>query len=232
MSLSASYDVDIAKQYGIAAAVLYNKLVYLSRYTIRDDGFCWRTAEELENELGLTIRAQRGAVERLEAAGMIVTKNTYIIGTMVKCKHFYITNRADVLGGKSDFDKTTNQKVTKRQNQESNKTTNLLINNQTNNQTNNNQKENVKEKPARNRYGEYNNVYLSCDEMVKLQTEFPTDWEQRIEKLSCYKASTGKSYKNDLATIRNWARRDREEKKPTAATNSGNNQFVTGELPF
>lgn len=156
MSLSASYDVDIAKKHGIAAAAIYNKLVYLSRYTTREDGFCWRTSDELENELGLTIRAQRVAVERLEAAGMIITKNTYIVGTMVKCKHFYITDR-DIVGGKSDFDNMTNQKVTKRQNQESDKMTNHINNNQTNNKTINNKKENIKEKGNKSGSG---NVFL------------------------------------------------------------------------
>ena len=92
-------------------------------------------------------------------------------------------------------------------------------------------KDKDKKKTARNKYGEYKNVLLTCDDLAKLINEFPTDWEQRIEKLSCYKASTGKSYKNDLATIRNWARRDAEKTAaPTAET--GNNPFVTGDLPY
>ena len=49
--------------------------------------------------------------------------------------------------------------------------------------------------------------------LEKLKTEF-LDWSDRIERLSAYMASTGKSYKNHLATIRNWARRD--SKTPTA----------------
>lgn len=233
MSLNASYDVDVAKLYGVAAAAIYNKLVYLSRYTIRDDGFCWRTAEEFKNELGIAEKAQRTAIEKLESAGLIVTKNTYIIGTMTKCKHFYITNRDDVFGGKSDFDKTANQKQPKSTNQETDKRANLLSNNQTNNQTNNNQKENIKEKPARKQYGEYKNVFLSDVDFEKLKIEFPADYNDRIEKLSSYKKSTGKKYADDLATIRNWARRDREKKATTATgTDSRNNSFVTGDLPF
>jgi hypothetical protein len=47
--------------------------------------------------------------------------------------------------------------------------------------------------------------------MEKLKAEFP-DWQERIERLSSYIASTGKSYKNHLATIRNWARKDKEQK--------------------
>lgn len=67
-------------------------------------------------------------------------------------------------------------------------------------------------KPTRHKYGEYKNVLLSDEEYAKLVTEFPNDYDQRIERLSGYIASTGKSYKNHLATIRNWAKRDGEKK--------------------
>lgn len=75
----------------------------------------------------------------------------------------------------------------------------------------------------RHKYGEYKNVLLSDSDMEKLEEEFPTDWEQRIERLSYYMESTGKTYKNHLATIRNWARRDRDAKRGTVSrkTTSG-----------
>ena len=63
----------------------------------------------------------------------------------------------------------------------------------------------------RHQYGEYGNVLLSDTDMEKLKAEFPTDWQARIENLSSYMASKGVSYKNHLATIRNWARKDREK---------------------
>lgn len=88
--LSASYDVDIAKQYGVTAAALLNKLIYLSRYTTRSDGYCWRTAQEIENELGITLKQQNTAIEKLESAGLIKTKVTYIEGTKQRCKHFLV----------------------------------------------------------------------------------------------------------------------------------------------
>lgn len=64
----------------------------------------------------------------------------------------------------------------------------------------------------RHKYGEYSNVLLTDEELEKLKREFP-DWEQRIERLSSYMKSTGKSYKDHLATIRNWARREKPAKK-------------------
>lgn len=64
-------------------------------------------------------------------------------------------------------------------------------------------------KPVRHKYGAYKNVLLSDEDYTKLQDEFPRDWSERIERLSEYIASTGKSYKNHLATIRSWARKDK-----------------------
>ena len=71
-------------------------------------------------------------------------------------------------------------------------------------------------KPVKHKHGEYNNVLLTDEEFLKLQEEFP-DYMERIERLSSYVASTGKSYKSHYATIRNWAKKDQEQKaaKPT-----------------
>jgi hypothetical protein len=68
----------------------------------------------------------------------------------------------------------------------------------------------VSSKPpqTRHKYGRYKNVLLSDKDLSKLKDEF-SDWEQRIERLSEYMRSTGKPYKDHLATIRSWARRDK-----------------------
>ena len=66
---------------------------------------------------------------------------------------------------------------------------------------------------TRHKYGQYENVLLSDEELEKLKKEFPFDWEERIERVSSYVAATGKKYKNFLATIRNWANRDKEKQK-------------------
>ena len=75
-------------------------------------------------------------------------------------------------------------------------------------------------KEMSNKYGEYKNVLLSDTDLAKLKSEFPNDWEERIERLSAYIASTGKSYKSHLATIRNWARRNSEARKKTSRNES------------
>ena len=68
----------------------------------------------------------------------------------------------------------------------------------------------VKKKPVKHKYGEYNNVLLTDEELSKLKAEY-SDYEERIERLSSYVASTGKAYKSHYATIRNWARKDAEK---------------------
>lgn len=65
-------------------------------------------------------------------------------------------------------------------------------------------------KPTRHKYGLYNNVLLSDEDYEKLVTEFPADYQERIERLSEYIESKGAKYKNHLATIRAWERRDKE----------------------
>lgn len=70
-----------------------------------------------------------------------------------------------------------------------------------------------KAKPVRHKYGEYRNVLLSGEQMEKLKTEFPNDYQERIERLSEYCESSGKTYKNYLATIRSWARKEKSEPK-------------------
>ncbi len=66
-------------------------------------------------------------------------------------------------------------------------------------------------KETRRKYGEFQNVKLTDTELEKLQEQFPDDWESHIEKLSEYIACKGDKYKNHLAVIRSWARRDMEQ---------------------
>ena len=65
--------------------------------------------------------------------------------------------------------------------------------------------------PAR---GRYENVFLSDTEIAELQEELPDLWQQYVEKLSEYMASTGKTYQNHAATIRRWAAEDRRKSIP------------------
>ena len=61
--------------------------------------------------------------------------------------------------------------------------------------------------------GRYENVFLTEAEVAELQAELPDLWQQYVEKLSEYMASTGKTYQNHAATIRRWAAEDRRKGK-------------------
>ena len=61
--------------------------------------------------------------------------------------------------------------------------------------------------------GRYQNVFLSDTEVAELQAELPDLWQQYVEKLSEYMASTGKTYKNYAATIRRRAAEDQRKGK-------------------
>ena len=83
---------------------------------------------------------------------------------------------------------------------------------------------NVGHKPpkvVRHKYGLYEQVLLTDEDYEKLKAEFPHDYSERIARLDEYIASHGKKYKNHLATIRAWARKDKTQRRP-AASNSSN----------
>ena len=95
-------------------------------------------------------------------------------------------------------------------------------------------KESSTKRETRHKFGEYENVLLTDTDIEKLKAEFPTDWEERIERLSSYMASSGKSYKNHLATIRNWARRDKEANSGTVSreTSSGFDRKIDADYYY
>lgn len=64
--------------------------------------------------------------------------------------------------------------------------------------------------------GRYQNVLLSAGELSELQTDFPAVWQEYIERLSEYMASTGRTYKSHAATIRRWIADDRRKAAPPA----------------
>lgn len=66
---------------------------------------------------------------------------------------------------------------------------------------------NTESKDERTAYGSYQNVFLSVEELISLQKVVP-HYQEYIEKLSSYMASSGKQYSNHAATIRSWVLRD------------------------
>lgn len=88
-----------------------------------------------------------------------------------------------------------------------------------------------KSKPVKHRYGEYDNVLLTDEELEKLKAEYH-DIDERIERLSSYVASTGKVYKSHYATIRNWAKKDKDKPQKAASNNRWNNGVNQRQYDF
>ena len=87
---SASFDPENARELGIPAALLLDKILRLQRVTPRSDGFCWYTAKQFEEETSLRESAFTNASKKLEELGIVQKKITYIVGTMIKASHFRV----------------------------------------------------------------------------------------------------------------------------------------------
>ena len=81
-------------------------------------------------------------------------------------------------------------------------------------------------KAVRHKYGLYEKVLLTDEDYEKLKAEFPHDYSERIARLDEYIASHGKSYKNHLATIRSWARKDKPQSRTVAPDPKSSNPFL------
>jgi len=78
--------------------------------------------------------------------------------------------------------------------------------------------------------GEFGNVALSDAELAKFRAEMGEKKTAAcIERLSAYKASSGKTYKSDAAAIRNWVISDLDKRFPGAYTVS--RDFSTAPAP-
>lgn len=104
--------------------------------------------------------------------------------------------------------RNTDTQNTDTQNKDTNK------NSSNNNSINKNNKN--KEPSSKKIYGEFKNVQLTDKHISLLKHHFPNDYKDRIERLSSYMESKGKTdYKNHYAVIRNWAKNDKPKQEST-----------------
>ncbi len=84
--------------------------------------------------------------------------------------------------------------------------------------------------PAPALYGIYQNVKLSEKQYITLQEEYPLDYFEKIDRLSTYLETSGKSYNNHFAKIREWAKEDAQKQKKTDSRHPvGNQRQFRGE---
>lgn len=86
--VSAGYNVDIAREFGINEAIVLNKLVYLHQMAKRSDGFTWYTSKDWEKHTALSYYQVNKALQHLVDKGIVEVKNTYIQSTTTKAKHY------------------------------------------------------------------------------------------------------------------------------------------------
>lgn len=88
----------------------------------------------------------------------------------------------------------------------------------------------TKPAPQKHKYGEYKNVLLTDDQLTKLKAEFSHDWKDRIDRLSEYIETKGAKYKNHYATIKSWARRDKERAEAKRPEQTRETSYDISEL--
>lgn len=218
------FDTEIAELYGLESAIILNNIYYWIQHNEANesnyyDGYYWTfNSVKAFNELFpyMSERKIRNSLKLLEEDGILITGNYnkvaydrtkwYAITEKGKC---ILAKRSNAYSQNEQMDLTYSQMDLSEKSNGNVENVKPIPNNKpiiTTNQKPNN-------KPIRHKYGEYKNVLLSDDDYEKLVNEFPIDYKERIERLSEYIASTGKTYKNHLATIRNWARRERDDPK-------------------
>ncbi len=63
------------------------------------------------------------------------------------------------------------------------------------------------------KYGKFNNVLLSDDDINKLANLYPNSYKAKIDYMSAYMASSGKHYPNHCAKLVEWLDKDKDEEK-------------------
>lgn len=83
---------------------------------------------------------------------------------------------------------------------------------------------------AKKPYGEYNNVFLSDEELEKLKSEYPSMCDIKLEALSEYLMTHNKSYKSHYATIRQWIKKDLKKGEENEKTENTGDRGQTFEI--
>lgn len=202
-----SFDIDIAKEYGILEAVLLNNLhFWLEKNRANGTNFYDGDYWTFNSAKAFAELFPYASKRQIEKALMHLREEEVIkVGNYNKLKYdrtlwYALTEKGKCLLHFGEMP------VTNRGNGQHTDVTPIPDINPTVNPD-------KKTKYIRHKYGEYQNVLLTDEDMDKLKAEFPNDYNSRIDNLSMYIASTGKTYKNHLATIRNWARKEKPQKR-------------------
>lgn len=171
---------------------------------------------KLSQKFGWDRKKTTRFIDALEMEKSVITNRT-THGTTVTIVNY---EKYQSFGTRVDTDNVSIEGQPKDINNNVNNENNIINNINSETKQINKKSSTKKSEATRHKYGEYNNVLLSDEQLQKLQSEFPFDWETRINNLSCYMQSSGKSYKDHLATIRVWARKNKQ---------TGNGDTINGK---
>ena len=204
------------------AKLLYGEITALCNA----EGYCWASNKYFAELYGVTIRTIANWLRSLTDRGYIKAEVFYKQGSKEVEKRFITIiqypheNNFSTYRENFQYPHENNFSTPHEKNFTDNITS---INNTFNNTNEYIDKSDKPPKPPRHKYGLYNNVLLTDDDYAKLTEEYPADYQERIDRLSEYIESKGAKYKNHLATIRAWGRRDKEkasQAKPTEQKSS------------
>lgn len=207
-----SFDIDIATKYGVNCAIILNNLQFWiaknqANGTNYHDGRYWtfNSAEAFAKLFPyMTVRQINYALQKLRDEGILETGN-YNEKPYDRTLWYAFTDFGKSILQQCQMDSTTMSNAFAADVKPIPDITSDIT---SDSKPNILPTADAKGKPARHQYGLYKNVLLSDVDMDKLKTEFPEDWEKRIEELSEGIATHGYKYKNHLAAIRTWARRE------------------------
>lgn len=162
--------------------------------------------QKLAEELGFSRQRVRTALEKLKSTNEITTEvtNRFTVVTIVNWRDYQSEQNLSsnkTTKGVTNKQPTTNQQLTNKQPQRKNIKNNKNIKNDKN------------VGGTRATHGEFQNVLLSESELNELRTRYPNHYEAKIERLSRYLASKGKSYENHYATLLDWLEKDTKKEK-------------------
>jgi DNA-binding Lrp family transcriptional regulator len=162
------------------------------------------TISELAKAIDKSEMTVKSALKALEEIGLIKRK---FIGVS-KPTHIYILYPDEKLSDRQNtVDKNAHTAQTENHSAQGQKTAISEDGNLSGNNKIYNNKNSLTRESSTSIYRQFSNVILTVDELNDLKQYIPK-WQEYIERLSNYMQSTGKTYKNHAATIRQWAIKD------------------------
>ena len=165
---------------------------------IVDRGQRITSVSKLSQELKISIRSVRTALNHLKTTNEVTIETTtkYTIITVNNYNEYQQVANELTNDRQTSDKRLTNDRQQRKKDKESNK------------------KKNARREGTLTAHGSFSNVFLSTSELSDLKTRYPQHYEAKIERLSRYLESTGKTYRNHYSTLLDWLEEDTPQEQP------------------